>query len=386
MFLEKVKERNPELINYAISLHQNGVILPDTYVIDLDTISENAKLMVAEANKYDIELYFMLKQIGRNPVIAKELIDAGLKKAVVVDFKEALMMMKNNIPIGNIGHLVQVPNSLLKKVMMYGVDYITVYTIEKLQKVNQIAQELGIVQKVMLRIISEEDTIYPGQYGGFDLEKLAGHVDELKILANCEIDAITSFPCFLYNPHKQEFKSTNNVKTLHKAKGILEENGFTINEINIPSATSVETMPLIKEAGGTQGEPGHALSGTSPMHAEINLAEKPAYVYVSEISHYTEETSFLFGGGYYARGNLENVLIDNGSARLQSKVKDFPSENIDYYLEIDNHYDVGSTAIMAFRTQVFVTRSHVALVKGLHSNNPKVVGLFDSQGKQIEGI
>lgn len=386
MFLEKVKERNPELINYAISLHQNGVILPDTYVIDLDTISENAKLMVAEANKYDIELYFMLKQIGRNPVIAKELIDAGLKKAVVVDFKEALMMMKNNIPIGNIGHLVQVPNSLLKKVMMYGVDYITVYTIEKLQKVNQIAQELGIVQKVMLRIIGNQDTIYPGQYGGFELENLSSHLDDFKSFTNCEIDGITSFPCFLYNPHQQEFKATNNVNTLHKAKAILEENGFVINEINIPSATSVETMPLIKEAGGTQGEPGHALSGTSPMHAEINLAEKPAYVYVSEISHYTKGSSFLFGGGYYARGNLENVLIDNGSARIQSKVRDFPSENIDYYLEIDNQYDVGATAIMAFRTQVFVTRSHVALVKGLHSNNPKVIGLFDSQGRQIEGM
>lgn len=386
MFLEKVKKRNPGLIDFAVSLHQKGAILPDTYVIDLDTIKENASTMVAEAEKYDIELYFMLKQIGRNPVIARELLNSGMKKAVVVDFKEALTMMNHSIPIGNVGHLVQVPDHLLKKIMTYGVDYVTVYTLEKLNKVNQIAQELGMVQKVMLRIIGENDTLYPGQYGGFQIEDLEQKLDEMKNLSHCQIDGITSFPCFLYSSENNAFEATQNVQTLQQAKVLLERYGFKVNEVNIPSATSVETMSLIKEAGGTQGEPGHALSGTSPMHAVSDLAERPSYVYISEVSHTSKDSSYVYGGGYYARGKLEQALIDNYGKRSQTKVKEFPSENIDYYLEIEKNYPVGATAVMAFRTQIFVTRSHVALVKGLKSNNPKLIGLYDSQGRELEGM
>ncbi|MDN4592478.1 hypothetical protein NWF35_00825 [Polycladomyces subterraneus] len=38
---------------------------------------------------------------------------------------------------------------------------------------------------------------------------------------------------------------------------------------------------------------------------------------------------------------------------------------------------------MAFRTQVFVTRSDVAVVKGLSSGKPELVGIYDSLGKEI---
>ena len=37
MFLEKTIERNRELVQAAFNLHREGLILPDTYVIDLDT-------------------------------------------------------------------------------------------------------------------------------------------------------------------------------------------------------------------------------------------------------------------------------------------------------------------------------------------------------------
>ena len=43
MFLEKIAETNPELLETATQLHQAGMILPDTYVIDMDMLLENAK-------------------------------------------------------------------------------------------------------------------------------------------------------------------------------------------------------------------------------------------------------------------------------------------------------------------------------------------------------
>jgi predicted amino acid racemase len=255
-----------------------------------------------------------------------------------------------------------------------------------MKQINAVAEELNIKQKIMLRVIDEGDALYPGQYGGFQLDELNEKMDELHTLAHCEITGLTSFPCILYDKELKDFKLTQNVRTLKKAKERMEANGFDIKEMNVPSATSLKTLPLFKEMEGTQGEPGHALSGTSPMHAEVELEEKPAYVYVSEISHNSDDSSFVYGGGYYARGHLENALIDDEGKRSETGVKPFPSDNIDYYLEVEGQQTIGATVIMAARTQIFVTRSHVALVEGLNDNKPELVGIYTSQGSEVERI
>ena len=43
MFLDLVNRRNRSLVDFAVKLHQDGEILPDTYVIDLDAVIQNAK-------------------------------------------------------------------------------------------------------------------------------------------------------------------------------------------------------------------------------------------------------------------------------------------------------------------------------------------------------
>jgi hypothetical protein len=42
MFLDVTVRRNSSLIEAAIKLHQRGLITPNTYVLDLDRIVENA--------------------------------------------------------------------------------------------------------------------------------------------------------------------------------------------------------------------------------------------------------------------------------------------------------------------------------------------------------
>lgn len=37
MFLEQTVKRNPELVRLAFSLHRQGIIEPDSYLIDVDT-------------------------------------------------------------------------------------------------------------------------------------------------------------------------------------------------------------------------------------------------------------------------------------------------------------------------------------------------------------
>ena len=41
--LDIIRDRNPLLVKAAVELHQSGEIPPNTYVVDLDRVRENAK-------------------------------------------------------------------------------------------------------------------------------------------------------------------------------------------------------------------------------------------------------------------------------------------------------------------------------------------------------
>lgn len=51
MYLQRLIERNPRLMEIAIKLHQDGRIPPNTWLIDLDAIAENARALSAEASR-----------------------------------------------------------------------------------------------------------------------------------------------------------------------------------------------------------------------------------------------------------------------------------------------------------------------------------------------
>ena len=64
MFLDVTRRRNPKLIQSGVTLHQSGLIPPNTYVIDLDILGENAAALADTAKNHDFTLYFMSKQLG----------------------------------------------------------------------------------------------------------------------------------------------------------------------------------------------------------------------------------------------------------------------------------------------------------------------------------
>lgn len=383
MFLDIVEKRNPDLLKAALSLHQKGEILPDSYILDLDAILANGRMLLEEAEKRGIKLYAMTKQFGRVPLIAKKLVEMGFAGIVTVDFKEAETMMKYGIKLGNIGHLVQIPSSMVEKVVSQNPEIITVYSLDKMREIDRAAKKLGNIQSVMLRVLEKESRIYSGQKGGFYLEELENLISDSKDLKNIRIEGITSFPCFLYDGERNSIEKTSNVETIHKAKKILEDIGIQVSQLNMPSATSLENMRSIELAGGTHGEPGHALTGTTPFNSRNPSGEIPAIVYVSEISHNLDRSSFSYGGGHYRRSGMENALVGNSFQNLKRVKIEAPSpESIDYYFEIDSNERVGDTVLSAFRTQIFVTRSDVAVVEGISKGEPKLVGIFDSFGRE----
>ena len=42
MFIDKIQKTNQELLDVAFAFQQNGQILPDSYVIDMDILLDNA--------------------------------------------------------------------------------------------------------------------------------------------------------------------------------------------------------------------------------------------------------------------------------------------------------------------------------------------------------
>lgn len=383
MFLKKLIENNPSLVEFSLKKTNEGEILPDSYVIDFDTLINNAKEIKKEADKYNIKLFFMLKQIGRNPLIAKELMNIGYDGVVCVDYKEALLMIEHGVKIGNVGHLEQIPNCALEKIILSKPELITVYTIDKIKQINEVANKLGLVQGIMIRLTDDDSLLYPGQIAGFSSSELKGLINEVSKLDNVQIKGLTVFPALLFNGDTKRIEATSNVNAINRGKEICEEMGLDDLTINLPSCTCVNSMKLIHELGGNNGEPGHSLSGTTPLHAISNQIEKVAYCYVSEISHNYKNNSYCFGGGSYRRGHLENVLVGESLANaLMTKVTLPDSESIDYHFEIKGNHEVGRPCLMSFRTQIFTTRSNVVIVKGLSSGNPSMY-LYDALGRKI---
>jgi len=381
MFLETTLKRNPRLVEVVYQLHNEGLLQPDTYVIDYDQTLDNAKMILEKANEKNIKLYFMLKQLGRNPLLAKAFMDLGYEGAVVVDYREALVMMEHNIPLGNVGHLVQTPKHLIEPIVEYGTEVFTVFSFEKLVEINEAAKKFDKIQDVILKVFNEGDVHYRAQEGGINLVDIPNFVEKAKKLKHVKIVGATSFPAFLYSEKNQDIIKTQNYDTIYDAIDILRDLGCEIKQINVPSTTSVRTLDKMD---GTHGEPGHGLTGTTPAHAHQELEEVPSIVYLSEISHNFKGKSYTYGGGYYRRSHLKKALvIENDTNREVIDVLPMDPSSIDYYFELSKNKKISSTVIMSFRFQIFVTRSRVAIVKGVKGDHPQLLGIFDSLGKEI---
>lgn len=386
MFIEALKAQNPALIDAARTLWRQGAVLPDTWIIDVDQVLENGRKLLAAAQKHGITLYFMSKQLGRNPWLAGKLIELGFKGAVAVDFKEARTLRNAHVPVSHVGHLVQVPVAQVAESVNGETEIITLFSLEKARAVSEAALACGRVQPVMLKVFAEHDRLYPGQEAGFPLHELDAIALEIRSMPGIKLTGLTHFPCLLWNEEQQQTQPTRNLMTLLKARDLLHEQGIQIEQLNAPSASSCNTLSTLAEHGVTHAEPGHALTGTIPANQHGDQPEAIAMLYLTEISHQFQGKSYCFGGGYYRRGYAQHALVYNGDGQPeQARLLPVDNTSIDYHLALEGLYPVGSPVVMCFRTQIFVTRSDVALVSGIQSGKPVLEALYDSLGQPVTG-
>ena len=391
MFLDSLIRRNRALIEVAIELHQRGEIPANSCVLDLDTIRSNSEIFAQAAGRHGLKTFAMTKQIGRNPPALRAMADGGIDSFVAVDMECARPIHKAGHRVGHIGHLVQVPHHERLEAAALGADYWTVFSYDKAAEAAGAARTLGKTQSLLARIQAPGDVFYMGHEGGFEASDITAVAEQLDALDGARFAGITTFPALLFDEESQAVKLTPNMTTLEVAASRLRNAGVDDVEINAPGTTSTAVLQLLADAGATQVEPGNGLAGTTPLHAVEDLPERPAILYLSEISHEHNGKAYCFGGGLYIdpvfKAYPVTALVgrDAGDAIKNRVPATLPPANaIDYYgiLTPDplRPIQTGESVIFGFRQQAFVTRALVVPISGISKGAPTIEGIWTSLG------
>lgn len=394
MFLDVLVRRNPAFIRAAVHLHQQGLIPANSYVIDTDAVRENTRRFLEETTKRNLIVLLMTKQVGRNPFFLRAAVEAGIESFVAVDLEDARRIHSAGHRVGHVGHLVQVARAETRAAAAMTPRFWTVFSEQKAVQAAAAAAELGTTQHLLTRIHADGDIFYTGHQGGFPAERVAEVADQLDDLDGGTFAGVTTFPALLYDHDKKEVRATPNLRTLEQAAEALSRAGRSTVQVNAPGTTSIEVLNMLASAGATQVEPGHGLTGTTPLHAVRELPERPAVLYLSEVSHFHGGRAYCFGGGLYidpvfppyqvhalVGADAEAALGDPVPAELP------PPEAIDYYGMLDvpkgRAVSDGDTVIFGFRIQAFVTRAFVVPISGVDSESPRVEGVWSAAGENM---
>jgi predicted amino acid racemase len=383
MFLDVLRRRNPAFILAAQALHQAGAIPANSYVLDLDAVTENARLLRGEGDRLGLKVFAMTKAV----------MAGGIDRCVAVDMACAIACHNAGLRLGHLGHLVQVPQAEAAMAARdLAPDYWTVFSAEKAAEAAAAAKAARRDQAILARVQTQGDTFYRGHEGGFAAEVAVEAARRIDSLDGAHFAGITTFPAQLYDPAVGKVRHTPNLATLQRTADALRRAGFAELEINAPGTTSLVTLQALAEAGATQVEPGNGLHGTTPLHAVEDLPERPAVLYLSEVSHLHAGRAYCFGGGLY----IDPVFPDYDvkalvgpeptiDAKSLHSVEVPPASAIDYYGMIDfadaRSPRTGDTVVFGFRGQAFVTRAYAVGIAGVSTGNPRVVSIENIFGQ-----
>ena len=393
MFLDSLRRRNPKFIEAAMRLHRQGLIPANSYVLDLDTVEANARVMKAEADRLGLKIFAMTKQVGRASSFCKAAMRAGIDAAVAVDMACARAVHRAGMKVGHLGHLQQVArHEVNAAAATFRPDYWTVFNHEKAREAAAGAHAAGYQQNLLARSAAEGDIFYRGHEGGFPADDVARVADSFDALDGGRFAGITTFPALLFDHAARKVLPTPNLATLGKAAEALARAGRPDIEVNAPGTTSSVLLQALADAGATQCEPGNGLHGTTALHVVEDLPELPAACYLTEVSHLAGGKAYCLGGGFYidpifpdydVRALVGAEPTTDASALRSVEVP--PPSMIDYYAMIDatgpRPPRPGDTAVFGFRGQAFVTRAYVVGVSGIAAGAPKVETIENSFGE-----
>jgi predicted amino acid racemase len=394
MFLDVLRRRNPAFIEAAIRLHQEGRLPANAYVIDLDAVEQNARLLKEEADRLRLKIFAMTKQVGRSSSFCRAVMRGGIDRSVAVDMACARATHRAGMKVAHLGHLQQIAKAESSAAAStFRPDYWTVFDDTKAAEAAAAARGAGYAQDLLARVRAEGDIFYRGHEGGFEAGDISAVADGLDDLAGGRFAGITTFPALLFDQEKRRVLPTHNLGTLAKARDVLAKSGRSDIEVNAPGTTSTITLKSLADAGATQCEPGNGLHGTTPLHALEDLPEIPAVLYLTEVSHRSGGKAYCFGGGFYIDPVFPDYEVKaivgsqpTTAASALRSVEVPPPSAIDYYAMIDagsNAPQPGDSAVFGFRGQAFVTRAYVVGVSGISKRAPLVETIENGFGEPM---
>ena len=396
MFLNALLTRNRPFVEAAVRLHQEGRIPANSYVLDLDAIESNTRHFSGEAHRRGLTVYAMSKQLGRAGGALDAITRGGADGYVAVDMACARPIVAGGHRLGNLGHLVQIARAETREAAGMAPEYWTIFSRTKATEASLAVAGRGRTQKVLLRIWNEGDVFYPGHEGGFHLAELPGAIEFVNRLEGLLFAGLTTFPALLYDKHSGKVDPTPNVETLARGMEVAAAglgDGTRI-EVNAPGTTSTGVLDLLADIGATQVEPGHGLTGSTPLHAVEELPEQPAALYLTEVAHLHQGVPLCFGGGFYVDPVFDpydtRALVAAGPEDVATEPVplDMPDPaGIDYYARLhppaSRTVEEGHTVICGFRVQAFVTRACVVGVTGAATAHPAVSGIWNTLGEPV---
>ncbi len=389
MFLDLVRRRNPAFVEAVFALHQAGEIPGGAYVLDLDAVEANARVLRAEADRLGLDIFAMTKQVGRAAPFIAAVAAGGIDRFVAVDMACARAIVAAGAKVGHLGHLVQVPFAEADRAAAMAPDVWTVFTHDKAREAAAASARAGRTQGLLARIAADGDTFYRNQEGGFDAADVVAVANAFEQLEGARFAGVTTFPALLYDAESREVRPTPNLGTIERAAERLRDAGFT-PQVNGPGTTSSEVMQILADHGVTQVEPGHGLTGTTALHLVRDLPEVPAIAYLTEVAHHHGGQAYVFGNGFYVDPIFPDYPVqalvgrEPASATLVG-AELVPATMIDYHAMLDQPrpLETGETALFGFRPQIFVTRALVAPISGVASGSPRCAGIYAADGHPV---
>ncbi len=383
MFLDALLRRNPAFVSAAISLQQQGAIPAAAYVLDLDAVERNAGLIAQEADRLGLEVFAMTKQVGRHPALMAAVRRGGIDAGVAVDMGCVRALLAGGMRMGHVGHLVQVPRHDAEEAAAAAPDNWTVFDETKAAEAAAASRAAGREQALLARLVAAGDTFYTGHEGGFAAADVLAVADALDGLEGARFAGITTFPALLYDHDRRAVAPTPNLATLERAAERLRGAGREGVRLNGPGTTASGVLAMLASAGVTQVEPGHGLTGTTPLHAVRDEPELPAALYISEISHHHGGRAYCYGGGLYVDPvfppyQVQALVSRDGdlAAALRVDADLPPPAAIDYYGMLHEppgvRLEAGSSAVFGFRIQAFHTRAPVVAIRSVAAGAPRV--------------
>lgn len=399
MFLNAVSTRNPGLVRFATELHRAGTIPPNTFVLDRGAVRRNAQRIARKAQETGIQLYFMAKQLQYDPLLL-EVIQQAIPGSVAVDWMGAEALLEQRVAVQHVGHLVPIPFGAIAQLMARTQPEVwTLFDLAAAEAVNKAALAQQRRQDVLLRVAGNQ--LFPGQEGGFVAQSMLNAANHIARLPGLRLVGLTSYPCLIWDELRGRYLPAKNLEAVFEAAEQLRAAGFALTQINLPGNTSLTTLPMLARYGATHGEPGHALTGTTPEQSLGRCEEEPAALYVSEVSAVLPDgQALVYGGGLYARAHAKmarvGASIEEVLEHEPMPVSFPPPQFIDYQCTLNvsagRRVHTGDTVIMAFRFQLFVQRSYRAIVEQDTAGHWQLLGitpqpaLYQSGKNMYKGI